>query len=138
MNHYTFNDIVLGLEHSFGVVVTNEMFEQFKVMTGDINPLHTELAYATAKGFPDRVVYGMLIASFYSTLVGVYLPGQHALLQGLNTTFHQPVFVGDSLTIYGSARYMNKAYKQIEVKAHITNQNKKKVSKAVIKIGLYE
>ncbi|MEN8220294.1 MAG: MaoC/PaaZ C-terminal domain-containing protein [Pseudomonadota bacterium] len=136
MNSYTLTDIGLGLSHSFEVIVTESMMEQFKVMSGDINPLHTDKAFALEKGFVNKVVYGMLTASFYSTLVGVYLPGKYALLQGVDITFHHPVFPGDRLTVYGEVKYIHTILGQIEIKAHINNQQGKKVSKAKIKVGI--
>ena len=138
MNEYKFNDINIGLGESFEVLIADGMMDSFKEITGDINPLHTDCNYAKSKGYTDRVVYGMLISSFYSTLVGLYLPGKHSLLQAINISFNVPVFIGDRLIVYGEVTYINEAYKQLEIKAFITNQNNKKVSKAKIKASLYE
>ena len=76
MNSYKFVDINVGLEESFSVRVNSEKLDKFFKITGDINPLHTDAEYSKSKGFSDRVVYGMLTSSFFSTLVGVYLPGK--------------------------------------------------------------
>ena len=40
----------------------------------------------------------MLGASFFSTLAGVYLPGEHCLLHGVECKFAKPIFIGDTLT----------------------------------------
>ncbi len=136
MNEFSFSDIYIGLEQSFEAEITQEKISQFLEITIDINPLHVDLNYAISKGFKDKVVYGLLSSSFYSTLVGVYLPGKYALLQGIDIQFMKPVFKGDRLKIMGKVSYINEAYHQIEVKAHITNQDKIKISKATIKIGL--
>ena len=138
MNHYTFEDLTLGLEHFFDVTITDTMLERFYDISGDSNPLHIDRAFAKSKGFPDQVVYGMLTASFYSTLIGVHLPGKNAILHGVNTTFNEPVFVHDTLTIHGIVHHLHEPYKQIEIKAFIMNQHKKKVSRAKIKVGLHE
>ena len=86
----------------------------------------------------NRVVYGLLTSSFYSTLVGVHLPGKHCILQGIDIQFSKPVYIDDILKISGKVSYINEAYKQIEVKAVITNQENKKVSKATIKVGVMD
>jgi len=138
MKEYKFNDINIGLGESFEVLITDSMVDSFREITGDINPLHTDCNYAKSKGYPDMVVYGMLTSSFYSTLVGLYLPGKHSLLQGINILFNNPVFVGDKLIIYGEVTNINETYKQLEIKSFVTNQNNKKVSKAKIKAALYE
>lgn len=138
MNCYAFADIKKGLSESFSVVVTEAMMKQFESISGDINPLHTDRVFATGKGFPDKVVYGMLTASFYSTLAGVYLPGKYALLQGVNATFHSPVFPEDKLTIFGEVTDVNEVFRLIELRAHIVNQEGIKVSRARIKVSINE
>ena len=138
MNSYKFFDINVGLEESFSVRVNSEKLDQFLKISGDINPLHTDAEYSKSKGFSDRVVYGMLTSSFFSTLVGVYLPGKYCILQGVDIQFSKPVYIDDILTITGKVIYINEAYKQLEIKAGIINQDNKKVSKATIKVGVMD
>ena len=82
MNHYTLAEMTPGLSESFTVTVTEEMMARFEAITGDVSPIHMDAEYAQKRGYPGRVVYGMLGASFFSTLAGVYLPGEHCLLHG--------------------------------------------------------
>ena len=138
MNSYKFVDINVGLEESFSVRVNSEKLDKFLKISGDINPLHTDAEYSRSKGFSDRVVYGMLTSSFFSTLVGVYLPGKYCILQGVDIQFSRPAYIDDILTITGKVSYINEAYKQLEIKAVIINQDNKKVSKATIKVGVMD
>lgn len=138
MNAFTLEDISVGLSQSFDVTVTADMLEKFLAISRDTNPLHTDKAYALSKGFKDQVVYGLLTSAFYSTLVGVHLPGKYCILQGLDIGFSKPVYVGDTLTIAGKVHYINVAYRQLEIKALISNQDGVKVSKAKIKTGLID
>ena len=138
MNDYKFNDIFEGLEESFDVIVDSEKLDKFLELSGDSNPLHTDIEYSLLKGFPGRVVYGMLTASFYSTLVGVHLPGKYCILHSIDIQFSNPVYIDDLLTITGKVSYINEAYKQFEIKAIIINQNNKKVSKSTIKVGVID
>jgi len=138
MNLYKFSDVSIGLSENFSVTISQEMLKAFRKISGDVNPLHMDTVYAKEKGFKDKVVYGLLTASFYSTLVGVYLPGKYCLFHGINITFANPVYVGDVLTVYGEISHINDAFRQIEISGHITNQNNKKISKAKIKVGVYE
>ena len=138
MNLYKFSDISIGIEESFEVQIDASKMHKFLDISQDINPLHMESSYAQAKGFSDKVVYGLLTASFYSTLVGVYLPGKYCILQGIDIQFSKPVYVDDILKISGKVHYINEAYKQIEIKATISNQKAEKVSKALIKVGLLD
>jgi len=138
MNEYKFEDIKIGLLESFNTKINSSMMDKFLDISNDINPLHIDKDYAKAKGFPDRVVYGLLTSSFYSTLVGVYLPGKHCILQGIDIQFSKPVYIDDDLTISGKVSYINEAYRQIEIKATIVNQENKKISKATIKVGIID
>ena len=136
MNEYRFEDIKLGMQESFSVVITEEMMDGFMKMTGDVNPLHCDAEFAKAKGFPGRVVYGMLTSAFYSTLAGVYLPGKHCLLQSVETKLLRPVLIGDALKIEGKVSEIHEELKMFRVKATITNGDGKKVSKAVLQMGV--
>jgi 3-hydroxybutyryl-CoA dehydratase len=138
MNNYKFEDISLGLEGRFSVKVDAKKLDKFLEISGDSNPLHTDSKYSKSNGFLDRVVYGMLVSSFYSTLVGVYLPGKYCILQGIDIQFSKPVYVEDILEISGKVTYINEAYRQIEIKAIVNNQYNKKVSKATIKVGVLD
>jgi 3-hydroxybutyryl-CoA dehydratase len=138
MNEYKFSDIEIGLEESFEVKIDASKMDKFLDISNDINPLHVDSNYAKKKGFPGRVVYGLLTSSFYSTLVGVHLPGKHCILQGIDIQFSKPVYIGDALKISGKVSYINEAYKQIEIRAFITNQNNEKVSRATIKTGVLD
>ena len=98
--------------------------------------MHTDFSYAKSSGMKGKVVYGMLSSAFYSTLVGVYLPGKYALLHEISLQFSKPVFIGDKLKISGEVVSINDTFNQIVLKAQIINQNLQKISRAKIKIGI--
>ena len=79
----------------------------------------------------------MLTSTLYSQFVGVYLPGKYALLQGIDIDFHTPCFAGERLRIQGEIVYLNDAYKRMEIKASIRNDDRKLVSRATIRVGLH-
>lgn len=138
MNTYTYEEIELGHKESFEVTVTEDMQNSFRQITGDINPLHKDEEYAKNKGYANKVVFGMLTASFYSTLAGVYLPGEKSLIHSVEVKFSKPVYVGDVLTIEGKVDEKNDTYRLIRIKASIKNQKGEKVSKASMQIGLID
>lgn len=137
MNRYTFDEICIGQTETFDVQITEEMMNSFQKITGDINPLHCDEKYAQENNYSGRVCYGMLISSFYSTLAGVYLPGEFSLLLSVDAKMNNPVFIGDVLTVSGTvSEKHDSVFKLIEVKATIRNQNNKKVSSAKLNIGV--
>lgn len=136
MQEYILSDIKVGLTHSFEAEIDEASMHNFLKISGDNNPMHIDSEYAKLRGMADKVVYGMLTSSFYSTLVGVYLPGKYALLHSIDIQFSKPVFIGDKLFVVGEVSAINEIFRQIEVKAYILNQNGEKISRAKIKIGL--
>jgi 3-hydroxybutyryl-CoA dehydratase len=138
MKSYRLKDIREGLSESFCVTITSQMLEAFVVLSGDQNPLHTDPSFAAVYKYPDRVVHGMLTASFLSRLVGMYLPGKFALFQEVSLSFTAPVYPGDTLNVTGEVVSIHEVYRQIEIKASITNQHGEKVSRAKIRTGINE
>ncbi len=134
MNTFKFNDLEVGHKESFTVRITSDMMSKFKDITGDINPLHNDKDFAVGGGYKDIVVYGMLVSSFYSTLAGVYLPGENSLIQSIEVGMPKPTYVGDTLTVNGEIVDKIDAYHLIEIKIWITNQDGKKVSKGKLNV----
>jgi 3-hydroxybutyryl-CoA dehydratase len=138
MNEYRWADLALGTSARFEAVITEESMRRFAQISGDVNPLHLDDEFARSRGFPARLAFGLLTSSFYSTLVGVYLPGRWALLHGLDIDLKAPAYVGERLTIAGEITHMTDAYRRIDLKASIVNSQGKTVSKATIRVGIHE
>ena len=136
MQEYLIKDIKIGLKHSFEVEITDVQMQLFLEISGDNNPMHLDSIYAKSKGMKEKIVYGMLTSSFYSTLAGVYIPGKYALLHSIDIRFVNPVFIGDKLIVEGVVTFVHELFHQIEVKATIRNQRNEKISGAKIKIGV--
>ena len=135
MNAYLFSDLKIGIKESFEITITQNMMDSFKDITGDVNPLHNDEVYAVQRGYPGRVCFGMLTASLLSTFAGVYLPGEHCLIQEVETKFVKPVFAGDHLSVCGEIVETNDTVKQAVMKVVIKNQDDKKVLRAKMKVG---
>lgn len=137
MNEYEFSDLKIGQTESFEVVITEDMENIFRMLTGDINPLHQDDEYAKQIGngkFEEHVCFGMLTASFYSTLVGVHIPGKYSLIHSLDIKFQKPVYAGDNLIITGKITDKQEGLNLVQIKAEIRNQKSQSVSKAAIKV----
>ena len=137
MNSYRWEDLEVGMKHDFEATFTEEMAREFARISGDVNPLHVDREYAISAGFPAPVLFGMLTSSLYSQLVGVYLPGKYALLEGLNLDLNSPVFAGEKLLVTGEIVFMSTSFKRMEIKSKIRKENGKLVSKALIRVGMH-
>lgn len=136
MNQYRFEDIYEGLKEEFQVTVTEEMLKAFCQITGDVNPLHMDENFAKEKGYESKVAYGMLTASFLSTLAGVYLPGERSLIHSVESKFTKPVYVGDTLTISGQVTECNEMFSILTMKTTIVNQKGEKVLRGKMQVGI--
>lgn len=160
MNEYTFADLKLGMTEEFHTTdvcsggaavcgdtdgetgvpleISRKSMELFRDLTGDISPIHIDEAYARERGFAGRVCYGMLTSAYYSTLVGVYLPGKYALFQEAHISMAKPVYIGDRLSVTGKITELNEALKRVTIKARIRNQQGETVSRATLAVGVAE
>ena len=98
---YTIDEIEIGLEKSFEVKLTQKLIDDFAQLSGDYIPLHTNKNFAKSKNFKTVVCHGMLLASFFSRLVGMYLPGKDSLYFSQSLNFLKPAFVDDIVTVSG-------------------------------------
>lgn len=138
MNEYTFSDLEVGMTAMFKRVITKEMEDSFRVITGDNNPLHSDDIFAykiSNEKFENHIVFGMLTASLYSTVAGMYLPGKYSLIHSFEEiSFIKPVFTGDELTVEAEIVDKDDALKMIRLKIIIKNQHNMRVSKAKMKV----
>lgn len=132
MKHYNFEDIEIGTTESFKSSITEEKMELLATLSGDLNPMHVDANYAKMEGYKDRLVYGMLASSFYSTLVGMYLPGEKCLLNKCDVDYRKPVYIGDELMITGVVIDKRAATRRIRIKAKAINQEGVTVNTAEI------
>jgi acyl dehydratase len=122
---YSFDEVDIGLKHYFKVIIDEELEENFAKISGDFNPLHMDEQYAKETKFGKRVCHGMLLASFFSRLVGMYLPGKNALYFSQNLNFVGPCFIGDKITVQGEVIDKSEATRIIKLKTTIKNQDGK-------------
>ena len=126
-------DIKIGQKKSFEVVVTESMVDDFAKLSGDNNPLHMDENYAKSNNFKGRVCHGMLLASFFSRLVGMYIPGKNALYFSQSLKFQYPCFVNDRIEIHGEVIDKSLATKIITLKTTIS-KNKRQIVDGIGKV----
>ena len=124
---YSFDEIELGMQKSFKVDISKNMLDVFGRDTGDYNPLHMSEEYASSTSFKKRVCSGMFLSSFFSRLVGMYLPGKHALHISQSLNFVNPCFIGEMITVEGKVVDKSPATKIIKLETTITNESGKRI-----------
>ena len=125
LSEYTFDEIEIGLTKQFQITITESMIDDFAKLTGDFSPIHMDKDYASTTTFEKRVVDGMLLASFLSKIVGMYLPGKHALYFSQSLDFRYPCFLGDTITVSSIVIDKSPSTKILKIESKITNQEGK-------------
>jgi enoyl-CoA hydratase len=88
----------VGDKASLSKVFTEEDVIKFSEISTDTNPIHLDESYASSTVFGKRIVHGMLVASMFSGLIGVELPGEGSIYLGQSLSFKAPVSIGDQVT----------------------------------------
>ncbi|MBC7543292.1 MAG: MaoC family dehydratase N-terminal domain-containing protein [Candidatus Sericytochromatia bacterium] len=94
---HTYEAIAIGDHASLTTTIGTDAVDRFAALTGDLNPLHTNEAFARLMGQPQRVVHGLLVGAYFSQLVGMQLPGERCLVHRVDLQFPAPTHVGDEL-----------------------------------------
>ena len=118
---FRFNEISIGQKDSFETTITLSLINDFAKISGDCNPLHMDENYAKSTKFKKRVCHGMLLASFFSKFVGMFLPGKKSLYFSQTLNFQNPGFIGDKLTIEGEVFEISDALQMISINTKIIN-----------------
>lgn len=96
-----FSDIAPDQVFSFEKLVDQKLVAAFADVSGDYNPLHTDPLYAQDTPFGDTIAHGMLLASFFSALVGMFCPGLRSLYLSQDLKFTHPLLVGERVLVQG-------------------------------------
>ncbi len=87
-----------GMSESFSKQVSEEDVARFGEISGDMNPVHFDEAFAKKTLFKGRIVHGALTLSFLSTVLGMKMPGPGTVVFNLSIAFKGAVRVGDTVT----------------------------------------
>ncbi|MBQ3673306.1 MAG: hypothetical protein IJQ84_05850 [Paludibacteraceae bacterium] len=119
--------------------VTEDVYKAFQVVSGDMNPLHTNVDFAKGKGFSECVMYGNILNCFLSHFVGMALPSDDVMIQTQDIQYHKPVFLNDEIKLIAEVEEYSEAVRIINYKLKFYRMNAEKpqlVAKGHVQIGL--
>lgn len=122
MDFLDFETVGIGETRTLRKHVSEDDVAAFVALTGDTNPLHVDDGFARQTSFQERVVHGMLGASYVSTVIGTQLPGPGALWLSQSFEFLRPVRINDDLTISCIVKGKHDRERILDVDTVITNQ----------------
>ena len=93
-----FEDLKVGDTAQIARTVGDHDIAAFAAVSGDINPVHLDEAYAKTTSFGERIAHGMLTGAYISAVLGTKLPGPGSIYLSQSLRFRRPVKIGDEVT----------------------------------------
>ena len=78
-------------------VFSGEDVNLFSTLSGDVNPVHLDEAFAKTTMFGGRIVHGALLSSIFSTIFANNLPGPGCIYLKSENKFLKPVFLNEAV-----------------------------------------
>lgn len=95
----TFDEIKIGDSAELTRTLRKQDIELFAVMSGDVNPAHTDSDYARSDQFHHVIAHGMWGGALISAVLGTELPGPGTIYLNQTLSFRRPVGLGDTVTV---------------------------------------
>jgi 3-hydroxybutyryl-CoA dehydratase len=96
----TVDELAVGDRASITKVVNETDIHLYIGMTGDLNPVYVDEAYAHRTRFRGRVAPGILTTGLVIAVISTKLPGPGTILEKQEFRFTAPVRPGDALTAF--------------------------------------
>ena len=132
------DNLRIGQKVEFNQVISESMVEEFAKLSGDYNPHHMDESYAKRTRFKKRICHGMLLASLFSRLTGMYLPGKHSLYFSQSLNFISPAFIDDNVRVEGEVVEISHSTGIITIKTRITKENNMELITGIAKVVVLE
>jgi 3-hydroxybutyryl-CoA dehydratase len=121
-----FEHFDIGYAHKLVHTMLTSEVDAFGRLSGDLNPLHMDEAFASRSPFGRRVVHGLLTAALVSA-AHTELTGPGFAYVGQELRFLGPVFIGDTVTINVTVVEKKPAKRVLVMDTMVRNQDGKAV-----------
>ncbi len=117
-----FDDLVIGEIATLKRTITENDLEDFAKVSQDFNPIHLDEEAAKKSIFKGKVVYGMLLGSMISAVIGTKLPGNGYIYVKQELNFLKPARIGEELTVTVKLLRKFDEKKHVELETLIFNE----------------
>lgn len=115
----SWDNYFMGMVIEWPVSFSIKDMQRFAILSGDYNPIHIDSSFAKAKGFDAPLVYGLLLSSQMSRLIGQQLPDKNAILTSIQMDFLKPGFPNDQLIFKACLTNKSESVFALEFKCEI-------------------
>jgi 3-hydroxybutyryl-CoA dehydratase len=96
----TVDELAVGDRGTITKIVTDSDIHLYVGMTGDLNPLYVDEAYAVSTRYRGRIAPGILTAGLVVAVISTKMPGPGTILEHQEFRFTAPVRPGDAITAF--------------------------------------
>lgn len=116
--------------------VSAKVYNGFKNLFKDNNPMHTNEDYAKKFGFYSQVMYGNILNGFISNFVGELLPVKNVVIVNQSINYLKPVYQNDQLKFVAIVINKSKAVSIVEFSILFENQKNEKIASGKVQIKI--
>jgi 3-hydroxybutyryl-CoA dehydratase len=117
------DELKVGDVAEFAKTISESDIYLYAGVTGDVNPVHINEAYAQKTFFKTRIAHGMLLGGFISTVLGNKLPGPGTVYIKQELIFLAPVRIGETITARAEVVEMITEKNRVRFKTTCVNQD---------------
>jgi len=126
-----YTDIRPGQTATYSKTIGDTEVRLFAAVSGDVNPLHLDQAYAATTPFGERIAHGMLTGGLVSAAIAMELPGPGTVYRSQSLRFRAPVHLGDTLTVNLEVTDKSDRGPSVTLDCKVYNQHDKLVASGV-------
>ena len=128
------NKLKEGQSYTEEWMPTHQVLKQYCELSGDYNPIHTDLNAAKKIGKNNILIHGNLTCTIISKIIGMNFPGKGSLILEQKVLFPNPIFPDDLIRFKLVVKEINAQLNTIliSVKAHKVCEANKNIE-AVLK-----
>ncbi|MEO8407030.1 MAG: bifunctional enoyl-CoA hydratase/phosphate acetyltransferase, partial [Oxalobacteraceae bacterium] len=134
IENVTYDEITMGQSARLLRTLTLADIQAFASVSGDVNPLHLDAAYANATLFHGMIAHGMWGGALISALLGTQFPGPGTIYLEQVLHFTKPVRVGDTLTVTVTVVSKDDTNKHVALDCQVVNQKGGQVLHGIAKV----
>lgn len=128
LENFTYEEITIGQTARYSKQISEQDIQLFAAVSGDVNPVHLDEAFAAATQFKGRIAHGMLTGALVSAALAMELPGPGTIYLGQSLRFRLPVRIDDTITIALEVTEKNDRRRQLTLDCKAYNQHEKLVA----------
>lgn len=129
-----YDEITVGQSARLLRTLTLADIQAFASVSGDVNPLHLDAAYANETLFHGMIAHGMWGGALISALLGTQFPGPGTVYLEQVLHFTKPVRVGDTLTVTVTVVSKDDVNKHVALDCQVVNQKGGQVLHGIAKV----